>query len=55
MPSGGARDFVMNQHKRRRIDGNDSSSGAVREGMIELEVLSISGECMLTLMSQTPC
>ena len=39
----------MNQHKRRRIDGNDSSSGPVREGMIELEVLSISGECMLTL------
>eukprot|EP00434_Breviolum_minutum_P016806 symbB.v1.2.014826.t1/scaffold1093.1/size138456/8 len=51
-------DFVMNLHheavpanqsKRRRIDGNGGASSAVGEGLIELEVLSISGECMLTL------
>ena len=39
----------VNQIKRRRIDGNDSASNAVGEGIIELDVLSISGECMLTL------
>ena len=39
----------MNQSKRRRIDGNDGASSAAREGLIELEVLSISGECMVTL------
>ena len=33
--------------KRRRIDG--SASRSVGEGLIELEVLSMSGECMLTL------
>ncbi len=38
----------MNQNKCR-CDGNDSGSGSVGEGLIELEVLSISGECMLTL------
>ena len=36
----------VNHTKRRRIDGNDRAMG---EGLIELEVLSISGECMLTL------
>ena len=41
--------LTMNQNKRRRIDSNDSASNAVGEGLIELEVLSISGECMLTL------
>ena len=35
------------QSKRRRIDGIDATAGGV--GLIELEVLSISGECMLTL------
>ena len=54
---GEASDFVMNLHneespvnqsKRRRIDGTASAS-AVGEGLIELKVLSISGECMLTL------
>ena len=44
--------FVMKsppgQNKYRRIDGADSAS-AVGKGLIELEVLSISGECMLTL------
>ena len=40
----------VNQNKRRRIiDGNDGASNAVGEGIIELDVLSISGECMLTL------
>ena len=39
----------MEHNKRRRIDGNDSASNTVGEGLIELEVLSISGECMLTL------
>ena len=39
----------VNQSKRRRIDGDDSASSAVGEGFIELEVLSISGACMLTL------
>ena len=38
----------VKQNKRRRIDGNDSATG-MGEGLIELEVLSISGECMLTL------
>ena len=37
------------QNKRRRIDGNDSASNAVGEGLIELDVLNISGGCMLTL------
>ena len=35
------------QSKRRRIDGIDATTG--REGLIELEVLSISGECMVKL------
>ena len=40
----------MGQSKRRRIDGiHGSASGGVGEGLIELEVLSISGECMLSL------
>ena len=45
--------FVMNlpprPNKRRRIDCDDGASSAVGEGLIELEVLSISGEYMLTL------
>ena len=36
----------MGQNKRRRINGKTSGVG---EGLIELEVLSMSGECMLTL------
>ena len=40
----------MAQNKRRRIDGNDySASSAVGERFIQLEVLSMSGESMLTL------
>ena len=40
-------DHIMpGQSKRRRIDGIDATTG---EGLIELEVLSISGECMLIL------
>ena len=40
----------MGQSKRRRIDGiYGSASVGVGEGLIEIEVLSISGECMLTL------
>ena len=39
----------VSQHKCRRIDGNDSASSAVRERLIEVEVLSIAGECMLTV------
>ena len=39
----------MEKSKRRRINGNDSANNTVGEGLIELEVLSISGECMLTL------
>ena len=39
----------MGQSKRRRIDGIHSSATGVGEGLIEIEVLSISGECMLTL------
>ena len=35
------------QSKRRRIDG--IAAPTVGEGHIELEVLSISGECMVTL------
>ena len=35
------------QSKRRRIDGIDATT--VGEGLVELEVVSISGECMLTL------
>ena len=38
-----------NPNKRRRIDGNDRASNAVGEGLIELDVLSMSAECMLTL------
>ena len=34
------------QSKRRRIDGVDATGG---EGLTELEVLGISGECMVTL------
>ena len=37
----------VNQSKRRRIDESNATTGG--EGLIELEVLSISGECMLTL------
>ena len=40
---------VKTRIKRRRIDGNVSASNAAGEGLLELEVLSISGECMLTL------
>ena len=41
---------MRGQNKRRRIDGNiDSASRSVGEGLTELEVLSMSGECMLTL------
>ena len=36
----------MAQNKRRRINGKTSGVG---EGLTELEVLSMSGECMLTL------
>ena len=39
----------MEKSKRRRINGNDSANNTVGEGLIELEVLSISGECMLIL------
>ena len=40
----------MEQNKRRRIyDKDDRASSAVGEGLTELEVISISGECMLTL------
>eukprot|EP00434_Breviolum_minutum_P042148 symbB.v1.2.037500.t1/scaffold5557.1/size51549/1 len=40
----------MGQNKRRRIDGNiDSASRSVAEGLTELEVLSMSGDCILTL------
>ena len=44
-------DYAMpGQKKRRRIDCNiDSGNGSMGEGLTELEVLSISGECMLTL------
>ena len=38
------------QKKRHRTDCNsDSATGSMGEGLTELEVLSISGECMLTL------
>ena len=38
------------QNKRSRIGGkDDSATGSMGEGLIELEVLSISGECILTL------
>ena len=36
-------------HKRRRIDRDDSGTGCVGERLVEIEVLGISGECMLTL------
>ena len=39
----------MGQSKRRRIDGIHGSATGVGERLIEIEVLSISGECMLTL------
>ena len=39
----------MEQNKRRSIDEDDSASGHMGEGLVELEVLSMSGECMLTL------
>ena len=49
-PGGSLRAAPMAHNKRRRIDGNiDSASRSVGEGLIELEVLSMSGECMLTL------
>ena len=41
---------LMEQNKRRRIDEiDDSVTGSMGERLIELEVLSMSGECMLTL------
>ena len=44
----------VNQSKRRRIGGIDAT--AEGEGLIELEVLSISGECMVTLnVSDSMC
>ena len=39
----------LGQSKRRRIDGIHGYLSGVGEKRIELEVLSISGECMLTL------
>ena len=39
----------MEQNKRRSIDEDDSATGHMGEGLVELEVLSMSGECMLTL------
>ncbi len=39
----------MGQSKRRRIDGIHGSATGVGERLIKLEVLSMSGECMLTL------
>ena len=39
----------MGHNKRRRIDDIDDSATGMGEGFIELEVLSISGECMLIL------
>ena len=45
----------VNQSKRRRIDGNDGAS-AVGEVLTEIEVLSISGECLVTLnLSDSMC
>ena len=38
---------VKQPSKRPRID--DTSASAVGEGLVELKVLSFSGECMLTL------
>ena len=38
------------QNKRRRTDSNtDGANGSMGEGLTELEVISISGECMLRL------
>ena len=54
-PSGGnpRPDFAVpfRQNKRPRMDGKDDSdsSSTAGEGLVELEVLGISGECMLTL------
>ena len=46
----------MEQNKHRRIDGNDSASNIGGEGFTELEVLSISGECLVTLnVSDSMC
>ena len=44
-------DYAMSgQSKRSCIDHiDDSATGSMGEGLIKLEVLSISGECMLTL------
>ena len=39
----------MEQNKRRRIEDDDSATGSMGEGLIDLEVLSMSGECILTL------
>ena len=41
------RDHAVPPVKRRCIDESDATTGG--EGLIELEVLSISGECMVTL------
>ena len=44
----------VNQSKRRRIGEIDATTR--EEGLTELEVLSISGECMVTLnVSDTMC
>ena len=41
---------IPRQNKRRRIDGNtDGANGSMGEGLVELEVLGIGGECMLRL------
>ena len=46
----------MEQNKHCRIDGNDSASNTGGEGFTELEVLSISGECLVTLnVSDSMC
>ena len=38
------------KRRRRRINEiDDSVTGSMGEGLIELEVLSMSGDCMLTL------
>ena len=49
-PGGSLSAAPMGQNKRRHIDAIDETvTGSVGEGLIELEVLSMSGECMLTL------
>ena len=42
--------LLMEQNKRRRINEmDDSVTGSLGEGLIEIEVRSMSGDCMLTL------